>query len=433
MTELNDFIFLEGLGKSSASKTDIWKLKSKKDGKIYIMKLFINTVDGKTHPRYYKLLKHELIIYDMLRKKLINEKNSKNILFYETIGVTNFEKLFSFVDKSKYNTLNKKELLHNFVVNNRFMLGLEKSRVRINSKPDTHIFFSNVFYEYNIKTFTYSYIITPLMEKDFSDFLYDYKIKWTLKKLCKYMSIILSTVYQISSTGINQNDLHFGNIFLSNTIHGPTKWHSKNYVLIINNKVFMVDLEYTIYIYDFDRSAVKNKYIKELSSKRMGGNCPEFHTKRDFLKIICGLYQHLKYINTTDMNLEKFRKFLIQKFIKSSKLRDAIDYDPGCFLSEDGNSLQCNGKLLDSGMVSVQELLKFFFETSDFKTVSMKKIISRNKTSLNKIVEHLKQNKWKGDILKYITNNIQFIGNISITDKNLFIMNVFSKYKESTN
>lgn len=417
----DEFEFVKGFPKTSASKTDFWKLRRRSDGKYFALKIFVHSLDNGYKTFDYSLLKHEIRTYKFLKKKLIDMDNVRNILMVYGIGVITFEDIIYFILKSPYTSLSKRNIVNNLMYNTKFMIREKSSRIQFDKPSDIETFLSNA------SEYSYAYMLTPFLDgPTFGQFITGrYVGKWNIKKFCNYVSVVMVTLYQMMRVGINQNDLHMSNILLSNKLYGPTEFHSKVYLLIFSDTTFIVNNEYTSLIYDFDRAALYGKYVSELEKFEHGGNCPLFHNKRDFIRVLCGLYQFLPLVQDDDPNLRMLRNVIVNKFLLSNKLKNSVKRsNKSCWMETRGStSTQCDNSLLDTGMIDVDVIVKFFLRQTNFKTLPTVALLETTKAK--QISEHLYiTNKWKvttvntaETIRKYIFANIQFVGNFSRSKK----------------
>lgn len=429
---LDEFEFVKGFPKTSASRTDFWKIKRKTDSKLYSLKLFVDTVDGITHPYEYALLKHEVRTYKLLKKHLIDGSNVRNILPVYAIGIITFEDIVKLILKSPYNSLSKLQIAQNIVQNTKYMLRKTTKRIVVDVSPEISL--TPGPGPIDIHNISYAYMVTPYLDgPDFVQFLKSQDNVWSVQQLCKYASIIATTLYQMMSIGVNENDLHFSNILMSKKVFGPTKYHSKVYLLVFNNKAFIVDNQYTPFVYDFDRAAIYGKYITQLERVEMGGNCPTFHNKRDFVRFLCGLYKWSSHLRTNDhKNMIQFKNYILHNLIIDERLRDAIQYsDPSCWMTDRKSSVQCNNSLLQHGMVEPDAILKYIFKLAKFETVSSTKLYENHRETLKNVSHQLYyRNRWNSDIYKHVYANVQFIGKFDKSTKLQILNNIIQKCSE---
>jgi hypothetical protein len=413
---IQNYVFVKGYPKGSGSRTDIWEVERRIDGKKFVLKLFIDTVDGVQHPASYELLKHEIRTYRLLQDTLILKDNVRNILPIYAIGIMDFNSILDFVWSSPYNNLSKKDITENIITNTKFMLKETSTRTAIDKKPARIQATQTSQNKKLIEKFTYAYVVTPMIEGPEMDHFLTSNLYWTPSKLCRYMAVLMTTLYQMSNLGINQNDLHLSNILLSDTLYGPTDFHSRVYLLVFGRTTFLIDLEYTPLVYDFDRSAIYGRYFTNLETKMDGGNCPQFHPKRDFIRILCGIYQVIKEMYHV-RSRSAFRRFQddILYLIYNRDLRRAIQYaNSSCWLERGRTSFQCDDELLNEGMASREHILRFFFGCAEFRSFPTELLLSGDMPVLSGIVHTLiNENRWSSDLLPYLEANVQFVVDFS--------------------
>lgn len=424
---LKSYEFVKGRGSMSASQTDTFIVEHKLTKKRYFVKLFVKSFN-KENPEEYALLKQERQVYRFLKQKLF-PYNIRNILYpFQAQGPMTkltYKELFQLVKQSSYNKLTSKQIRENIIVNTMYMMGIDddEDRKPLDAKR-VHSPHMDPYVEQYIERTVYKFIMTPLVGEieydDYSDFLEKNKKFWTPKTLSRYMAVLLLTIYQMAKVGINQNDLHFGNILISDQVFGPTPYYSRTYLIVTRKLTYIVDNKYTLFIYDFDRSAVRGRYNPILESTEHAGNCPEFHPKRDILKIICSFYQHIFYLTRTHLDVYPYQDQLLDTVIPNPTLRDRIKQaKKHCYLSPQGSehtSLYCMSEVLNDGVLDVEKILKFFFKQADFKTVETCKLVQNHPEALQKVSKAMIKDflwtpgytKMDMDMKRYVEANVQF-------------------------
>jgi|694.fasta_scaffold103421_4 hypothetical protein len=433
MSFISQFEFVgEQTKGDSASATTFFTIRDRKTKKEYFVKLFVESVKGKP-PYSYALLKHELDVYHKLYRDL-KPYNIRNILFpHRTVQDLSYKELVEFVSEKMTENQAKK-----YVKNcTKEMLG---KHMKVPAQ--------------NIPSITYMGSISDKVVYDkfrnFTEFLSDTKKYWTRRKLSRYMAILVLTLYQMSNIGVNQNDLHFGNIMVSQRRYGSTPFHCQRYLIVTPKDTFIVDNEYTLLVFDFDRAAIRNEYISELSRAEHGGNCPSFHEKRDLLRVICVLFQHIYHLIATHSEVFDFQQLMLDSLVRDPYIRDRIKnaFDT-CWLeyryrTPDGEvvtSISCIDEWLTNGLASVSEILTFFFRHAKFKRVPTKKLIQNDASAIQLVTKELaKDYLWTldhsqlindADLEKFITANIQYTRLLSATDKNSLVENISSGFRKT--
>jgi hypothetical protein len=432
---LSQFKFIKELPKEgSASDTVLFVIRNIENDKRYIVKLFVETIDGTHHPISYKLLKHEIDVYRTLYQEL-KPFNVRNVSFpFRTVKNLSYTEFLEFIVASGVKSESQAS---------KYIEKGTRDMLRKEENID----------KYDITKMTYMCSITEMVDReyaDFTDFLRSNKNYWTNEKLSKYMAIIVLTLYQMSIVGINQNDLHFGNILVSRRRFGPTSFHCPIYLIVTPNDTFIIDNEYTLFIFDFDRAAVRNRYIEILEGAQHGGNCPHFHKKRDLLRVICVLFQHVYHLIATHSEVFDFQREILDKLITHPYIRERIKnaYN-ACWLEEkipnlhggmDTTSISCIDNWLDEGMAKVSDILKFFFVNAKFKYVSTKDLIKNKSKAIQKVSKELSKNflwasntvydpKNDPDLENFIVANIQYTQTIS--EKDQLVKNIIRGVKKT--
>ena len=427
---------INGIPSNSASLTDIIQLLDK-DNKLYILKMYIDKYKN-TETKIGEYYRHEFKIYEYLKKYLIENNN------YQIRNILPIEKNFSmsFLDFYKklctdVSLMDSKLLLINLILNTAYMFELKnvyiKRRDRDSITDKTALVFRknidiNVKEKLNkinpkqlnqlnnfkislksdpidLHSIVFGGIISPKLENyNFSDYI---KTQPEIENIYDYLFIIGLTSYSMANLGINQNDLHWNNILMDKNF--VPKNRNKQYMIYYNDEIIPIDLEYTPYIYDFDRGAIRGKYIKFLQNTRSGGNCPNFNEKRDLLKTICKIYHQLYNLNSKDYR--KKANELLNCMIKDQSLViKLINTKISCWFELDYvyDSYLCEDNQLNK-VESWEFFLQYLFMFSSIKkkSVSIKDIKNKNKNT-NELKKFIKENsKNYSSIKEYIKNNLQ--------------------------
>jgi hypothetical protein len=436
---LNNFTLVHARPSASASPTDIWEVEEKKTKQIYIMKVFIVSILNSDTNSFEQtlnsiLLDHELKVYEYLRDELIQKRNVRNILRLIDAVEFDFPEAYNFIRSSKVaKNLSDNQIIRNLINNSKFMLqpkGGRKSVLTPTTSNSTIPMYANKLDNLDLYKENFRAIVSPIIAGGSLSSYIMKNIKnitpWTLMR---YVYIIFTTLGAMSKSGINQNDLHFGNVLIDDKFTGGPEFR-KNYFLInAEGDGLFVDLESTLFIYDFDRAAVrggKGAYKKQLEYVRGGGNCPEFHPKRDFLKILCLLY-HLLVDQKNNFNpkyrkrYERIQNDIMSKIIIDPTIRDMVERinDHACWLQTDYNdSIYCDAKLLDKGLVDEDYITNWCFSyCSWYKNVvhfKNDRLCPSELKLINKFSSGLSNSKLK-ELIYY---NTQFIYEIDTYRKN---------------
>lgn len=430
---LEHFEFVKGALSSSASRTDFWIIRHKQSRQKYMLKIFVNSIKGERVKQAYERQEHEVKVYATLNHYLIQQENVRNILFYSGYGTILFRQLIDFVWESRPNNLSRKEIEHNLMQITRYMARkISKRSTRIDTVPEIvepHFI--------NPKSLIYSYIVTEYIsyQKDFGDFIDEYK-KLTVPVICNYMAVICTTLFQMAQIGINQNDLHFGNILinLSPNKFGPNEYFQRIHLLVFANKTYIVDNPYTPLIYDFDRASIHAQHTDFLTQYKFGGNCPNFHEKRDFVRFICCAYHALhEYTSESKEHttvIQKFADKMLDTLVSNSKIRVIMRNDEmDCYLEKPDkeDSFQCD-KAIEHYVAQNNQILSFFLKHSNLEHVSTSALLKKDSQALRIVTRRLESNFYKkGEEYLYLVKNIQFVGYFSKTQRETLIQNVYNR------
>lgn len=489
--KLSDFILIKGLESNSASSTDIWVVKEVEDKKDedfesdqeYIMKVFIEKIlfkdDTASKFRYtipvlddFNLLNGEISIYQLIKKQLINNRNVRNIVPIKTSTEFNSTQEYEFLVKSIKPTNKKQQqnIVRNMIYNALYMLGFEESRTNIKKissnsvypqsvynimgQPNYEVYYNNItaspsrpntgtysFVEYKMKS-----IVTPYIKgSTFHDYLKDNSNTLTPEELMRYVYILLVTNYQMSEVGINQNDLHWQNILMDANFTG-SKNFAKKYFTFMDDNCIYIDLKYTLFIYDFDRAVVINQPNKILKKYQHGGNCPEFHKKRDFLKTLCILHKYLesnmKFFNKDYRStFEKIKNDLMNVVIQTEYIRKSIKKagDRSCWLgyrkyinenTYENFSVYCEAEELEKGIADRKDILNWCLSYTGFDSIDFSDPLYYDNLfgpEIKIIRTFLKQTE-NMDIDTLLEHNIQYVDDVGKTIKNR-VKKCFLRYK----
>lgn len=433
--------FINGLSSNSSSKTDI--LIATELNTEYIVKLYIESYNN-VKLSDSVLYDHEIQIYKYLTDNLVNNINiqNRNILPIHNVIRMNFNDYYQQLKKDFVDTniINELLLKRNVIINILFMLNYIEKRININNQyklNDNKIKNINVnkFPKIerngkiiNLKNIELVGLITPKIKSlTFIEYLMKENIK--IKELYDYIFLILTTLYSMSNLGINQNDLHWKNILMSDTVLDKNK--SKNYLLLFDEYIIPIQLKYNPLIYDFDRAIEKQKYMKELNDYKRGGNCPTFNRKRDLLKTICHLYHYLKY---REKNREANN--LLNKLIISEELKTVIKYTKiNCWLTTRNgeNSYLCRQNL-ENEIIDWEECLSYIFKKTNLykNAIKYKDLINNQGKSIIDIIIDLIYNRKNKErnLCNLVTNNINIKEYLDNNLTSIYKLGMKTEYRE---
>lgn len=408
------FQITENVHGETGSTSEMYIIENKHTGNEYFLKLVVKKTDQGEPPEYYFLFKNEVLIYKYLQKEVIDKYHVRNILSLETTGNLSYEQWFRFVrDSPITQDLSDGQIDRNLHLITEYMMEERDTRPTVDAPKATRL--SGVIK--NIDKYHYTYIMTPLIKGDYPHFG-TLLSELSIQEICKYMSIVLFTVYQMSIAGVNHNDLHFGNILVKN--FQPQDFQSKFYLISTPENTFLIDLPYTLLIFDFDRSVIKNKYNTYLEGYMALGNCPDFHPRRDVLKVICGLYRTIKWlmsnatISVNHSEMDEFLEHMLDSLISDGYIRQRIQETTDCFLKLDDIAIGCRDDYLDQGVSSIGKTLGFFLRKAHFKQVSTRDLINNDPIALELVSKKMTRDfsdrfiKKKSNLDRFVKTNVQY-------------------------
>ncbi|MFO0089913.1 MAG: hypothetical protein ACK518_03850, partial [bacterium] len=374
---MNNFRIIQGFASNSASPTDI--LEGDFFGQNCIAKIYIDRINfssdyGATwrieQLGTAELLNHEADVYVFLKNKLVVDFNMRNILSLSQVYEFTFnEYLDLLINSLNLVSRGSKNLAYNSIIRNSMNMlkylvtPLTRYRKSLTDFMSLHFARSllpdivsgsggnRIQMKHNI----YRCLITPkinqqTLTKYFSDnagLFYGNQ-----SKFMNIMFVIFATIACMAKVGVNQNDLHWGNILFDTNYFGRTRFHLRKYIIIYGNKMMLVDLPGTPIIYDFDRSVVNGIPIPRLQQYEFGGNCQQFHKNRDILRTICNMYKHVNSLFSHRAEFNNIRNHILNNVILSSTLRTSIQdmRDGSCWMQGGALSLQCIEAELNNGI-----------------------------------------------------------------------------------
>lgn len=421
---MNNLVIRTGYESNSASPTDIIECENVEDNITLIGKVFINEIgiihkNTQEHQMKYNniFLEREVMIYTFILNKLIIPYNMRNLLsIYDTVNIT-FNKFANWL----YNSinLNQDNVYYNLLRNTKFLLRLPEIRkyrrpslTQENDKIPTE---NDLFVRYDknniirLDKTKYTILFTPKINQlSLKNFVISNKEILHPTEFMNYMFVLFTTIKQLSDKGINQNDLHWGNILMNNDEFNNDVLFQKKYFYVYNDKVLIIDNDFTLIIYDFDRAVIKNENIKELEQYARAGNCSKFHPKRDVTKNICSMYHYIEsYL--LEHNFEQYSNILNDienKIIKSreSKMFDILTDEENihCWFEQEGQlSLLCDNYSLDNDIIDIDSIINWIFSYTSFEKINIELL---NHNFVKKVTRQFES----GDINSWLNPNIQF-------------------------
>jgi len=433
---LSQYRMIHGYPSDSGSDTDIWEAQDIQTGKFYIFKVFVKDYTtfsntGRKHKvvnATSELLLHEIKMYKYLRDKLIYGRNARNILcIQDNFSFTRDELAVAlrFVKPQ----LSKETITGNIMRNFKYLVLATERRESITanipfSRGDYVQYWKELYSRRNIKydevDFKYECIITPRIKNlTFLDFLNQKPI--SLQQFSRYIFIIFVTLYLLLSVGVNQNDIHWKNILLDDTYFGPPPYHKRDYLLVYKDRVLYIDNAYIPFIFDFDRAALKGSVVKQMVRDKAyisGGNCPKYHPKRDFLRMLCNIFSYYSH-KTIFGEEERFLQELLTVHVRSEYVRKVIREAPrrkyGCMMSEDREafSVLCVPKYLKD-ISEPEVLLDWILSKTDYESFPWKEVVSgvyspQSSRVISKFVKNIPTQLPQEVQKQWIYTNVQFV------------------------
>lgn len=357
-----------GFDSNSASPTDILLVQpivGKLVMKMYVIQAILK--DGVSYNLMdvdHEDLDFEVEIYKRLKKELIDDPilQVRNIIPYIETVEFSFEMLrakliMDFQTQGSPLTVN--QISNNLIENTLIMLkiltgpGVRRKKInRAGNNSSPSFIYSLSPYTFDVRSVIYRGIVTANGGSyKFTDYLLrGANLQYT--DIMRYFGLILIAIRAMAKKGVNQNDLHFGNILMSEELTG-LGFQLKKYFLYYKEYLFLIDQEYTPFVYDFDRSSLQNNPAginNRLVGLEHGGNCPSFHLKRDLAKVVCSFYNHVsirqqKPPNGTiapmdpveEKKLNKGADFIHNNFVRG-EIKDSFASGASCFMHPVGQS-----------------------------------------------------------------------------------------------
>jgi hypothetical protein len=398
------FRIVQGIPSKSASSSDIFIVKDLKDHKEYFFKMFIDhyTLNIKTTNKIKsgKMLSadtqqliREIRFYKTLREQVIIPHNSRNFLCIQGDGFFNTTEYIDLVLKSTQLSYN--QVSQNVIQNTLYMLSQSENREAIDTKRPEISFVENN-YSMSEKSWIdfsqpifYRFMMTPKIQNMYLEKGLAQELNKGLnaKGFMNYIFILFLNQYIMSCYGMNQNDLHWANILMDDTYFGPSSLHCRQYLLVYDQEVLLIQNRYILYMYDFDRSVKQGEYFSALNDPNLisGGNCPEYHPKRDFIRTLCMVYRFIR-----DQNKSKISDFsdiqndILNLFISNSYVRELIKQDHhmdqnSCLLQDfDNISLSCKPNLLKD-VASNTSILDWSLTKTNYKRFKISELLDVEK------------------------------------------------------
>jgi hypothetical protein len=396
------FKIVQGFKSDSASRSDIWESMDTQTGKSVIFKVFMyefQSSEKTTSEEYTEIphnregFLHEINVYQTLREYLIDDPsvNCRNILCIVGDGTFTHNDLYAALKRDT--TLSAQNIEYNLNQNLRFLIHLkEKPRYSITRELKKAPKLKASQWAIQLKDgrtvrldlpVLLGCFITPKIDQLSIEDAIEKKVI-RIPECFRYLFVIFITLLLMSSVGVNQNDLHWGNILLSKTYVGPSPRHKKHYFMVYNDQIILIDNPMIPIIYDFDRTSINHKRISTLEYNKdfyaTGGNCPRFHAKRDFVKSLCCMFQYCNRLRAThppaeeEAVLRQIQTEILGGLIKSEQVREAIlRSNEACWMStvNQDNSILCFDRDLLHGVVSRQAIIDWCFSKCNYLSCTL--------------------------------------------------------------
>ena len=300
---------IKGQESNSASPTDIWFITFNKEVyynytnpiKKAVFKIYINPDSIKTYYNWgerrlnsFRGLDYEFNIYKHKILPLIQNKICPNFITCIASGsscsYTNLKKLLKY--KIPENHLKR---------NIKYILNEQDNRPSIDNNINSH----DIIDTYDANQLKYNIICTKSIDKTTTRTFKDILVERSIDEraiLEIYFQISVSC-YLMSLSKMMHNDLHFGNIFIEKLNEVETITY------IINNKLYILNTQYKIYIYDFDRSFAVSLGNNVLLEDYCHGyfTCNEFFENYDIVRSLCIL---ITYVSSKKTFVNKLSRCL---------------------------------------------------------------------------------------------------------------------------
>ena len=443
---------LKGLKSNSASRTDILVAENVHNPSRYIFKLFADgyVMDGKLQS-VGDMYRHEIGIYKYLTETLIENPQLQVRNIVPLVGVIHFTFL-DYYKKLCHDLGGSKEaILYKLTLNTLFLLrvlpkrtvlqrsmtlGSRQQKVSLSELRhlDMHsIHQSDGSYRPSSLDLTktrFTAMVTPQFDGcTWTDIIASQKLEG-ITDFMDYLFLICITLQAMSDIGINQNDLHWGNILMDS--RPPPLPRARGYLLYYDGFLLFVEKKYVPYVYDFDRAVRRSEKVPILQRYRRGGNCPIFHRHRDLLKLICCTYHALR----VPMKSKTVAEAMLRYLVPSSLLRRVIrNTEPHCWMTtpDDLDSYLCNEKELESGILPWSAYIHWILSQTSYskidtttvswtfsgqRTLSQKLSVFpiRTRRVLNTFQQNIRQQLASTPSLtleRYLDHNFQYLGSPS--------------------
>jgi hypothetical protein len=398
------FRIVQGIPSKSASSTDIFIVKDLRDKKEYFFKMFIDhyklNIKTPTKIKSQQMISadteqliREIRFYKTLREQIIIPHNVRNLLCVQGDGFFNTTEYLDLVLKST--PLSYNQASQNVQQNTLYMLSQVENREAIDTKRSEVSFIENNYpisknswIDFSQPIF-YRFMMTPKIQNMTLETGLEQELNRGLdaKGFMNYIFILFLSQYIMSCYGLNQNDLHWGNILMDDKYIGPSSLHSKKYLIVYDQEVLLIQNRYILYMYDFDRSVRQGEYFSVLNDPNLisGGNCPDYHPKRDFIRTVCMIYRFIRDQNKSSISaFSDIQTDILNLFISDSHVRELIEkdrhmYQNSCLLEDfDKVSLSCKPTLLKN-VASNDTILNWSLTKTDYKRFNISELLDVEK------------------------------------------------------
>lgn len=340
---MDNFAFVRGFHSSSASPSDIYLVQDKKTDRRYIMKLFLASDS---------MLNYEAKMYQSVQKNILGKQISPFFVgFYKKINNIKFDELKIWLNKyvkKDIDTRLRRNILYMYTVlmypeyiDRFFPIG----RPAIDQFDELENSAKEMLQE--TSKLTFAAILTNEVQDnvDLFNTVYDLK-KEQFRQIPGYIAMVLTGLYALNSIKITHNDIHHGNIFMSNKYRPDKSGTAKSLVIGFDQYIFFIyPGDKAPFIFDFDRATKEDDENKMVDEFSRYGQCSDFNARRDILKFMCEMIRSMD----EKACIKWYYELLFGSNVSNPKVKKLIkSIDRGdCFFSNREESYLCINDYLD--------------------------------------------------------------------------------------
>lgn len=404
---MNSIVFIKGLPSSSVSPSDIWEVEF--NGHTCIMKIFVYSVEGKV-PESAEFFLNEINIYTIVSSQLNNA--SRFVLPLESSGVNKtFQEMYTPVGHHATLLTLCRNILYMFNRTDFSLIYGNHDRYAIDDDSDAdESIFGKVSIlqrlDYFRKNLRFGYMITKKIVGSTLSVETQNRPSELVAQQCPLLALFFFGVYALAEVGINQNDLHWNNVFVTK-VEAP---FMKNCLIFFNKHVYRIKYSRRPVIFDFDRGVVRGQHSAILERYSQYGNCPDFHMNRDITKDIQSWFRHVRQAPIPLPEITSTLA-LLSSFIFSKEIYCGLEKDKNIDVS------LCDNDELDQikGKDLVEWLLQSNFHAEYIKnfsgnvrrafTADFREELLKSRLDRNKLVERAARNIYYDAGNKVTANN----------------------------